>query len=375
MPSRPLEGVRVVELAQNVAAPFAGLVLGQLGAQVVKVERPGSGDDTRSWRPPSAGDMSVMFSVMNAGKSSVALDIDDEHDRARLLALLDDADVVLAASRPGSLERRGLGYEDVSARNPGVVYCTLTGFGDVGPMAAEPGYDPLIQAFCGLMSVTGHEGDPEVRVGTSIVDMGSGMWLTIGVLAALRSRDRTGRGTHLTGSLLETGLAWLPYQLVGVIEADTEPGKLGSGLGMVVPYQVFETGDRPLMVAAPNDTLWQRLCAAIGRQDLADDDRFATNPQRVAARDEVVHELQTTLATHSADHWDAALREVGVPCAPVHTVAEAARHEQTEALGMLAEVPRADGTVVHLPALPLSFDGWRPRPTGPPPDLDAEGSR
>src|SRR5680860_11235 len=211
----PLAGITVIELCQYVAGPFATTILGQLGARVIKVERPGGGDDTRVWGPPFWDDESVMFASMNGGKESIVLDIDDDADRRRLHAWSDAADVVVASMRPGSLERRGLGFDELSATNPRLVYASLSGFGDTGPMAQAPGYDPIVQAFAGLMSITGHPGQEPARAGASVMDMGAGMWTAIGVLAALQRREHTGRGGHVTGSLFETGLAWIPYQYLG----------------------------------------------------------------------------------------------------------------------------------------------------------------
>ncbi|MPZ87735.1 MAG: CoA transferase [Nitriliruptorales bacterium] len=371
----PLSDITVVELCQNVAGPYAGLILAQLGARVIKVERPGEGDDTRAWGPPFWNNESAIFAVMNAGKESIALDLDDDADRASLRALTSAADVVLAAWRPGTLERRGFGYEDVVRDNPSVVYGSISGFGTAGPLAGQPGYDPLIQAFSGLMSVTGEPGGGPVRAGTSVMDMGTGMWTALGVLAALRHRSRSGEGTHVTGSLFETGLAWLPYQLVGYLATGESPHRMGSGLAMLVPYQAFPTADGWLVVAAGNDTLWRRLCEAIDRPDLGGDEDLATNPRRVANRDRVVAELTKTLQEGSTEEWQRTLKGAGVPCSPVQNVSEVAAHPQTAAVDMLTRVPHPDIEDFTLPGLPLNFDGWRPRPTGPPPGLgDFAGS-
>lgn len=372
MPERgPLDGVTVVELCQNVAGPYAGFVLGALGARVVKVERPGSGDDTRGWGPPFWSGDSVMFMVVNAGKASVALDLTRDEDRAALLRLVDDADVVLASWRPGSLERLHLGGDELRARNPRLVHCSITGFGTSGPLAGAPGYDPLVQAFCGLMALTGEDGGGPVRAGTSVVDMGTGLWAALAVLAALRERDRTGKGVEVTGSLLETGLAWVPYQMVGYLATGVEPQRMGTAMPMLVPYQAFPTQDTALVVAAGNDALWQRLCVAIGREDLAARPELATNQQRVAARDRVVEELSRTFRARPAAEWEKSLRDAGVPCSGVQSVAEALEHPQTEAVGLLAPVPhpRVDG--LRLPGLPFSLDGRRPRPASAHPDLGA----
>lgn len=370
MADAPLRGITVVELCQNVAGPYAGLILSEFGARVVKVERPGTGDDTRGWGPPFWGNDSVMFAVMNAGKESVALDIDDNAERARLRDLTDAADVVLAAYRPGSLERRGFGYDDIATRNPGVVYGSISGFGDSGPLAEAPGYDPLIQAFSGMMAITGEPGGAPVRAGTSVIDMGTGMWLAMAVLTALRQRDATGRGCHIGTSLFETGLAWLPYQIAGYLATGEEPQPMGSGLAMLVPYQAFPTADRPVVVAAGNDALWRKLCSAIDRDDLAQREDLATNRQRVEQREIVVAELCATLCEQPAAVWDARLRAVGVPCSIVHRISDVVAHPQTAAVGMLAGVSHPQIDDFRLLGLPLRLDGWRPRPAAPPPNLN-----
>lgn len=370
--SKPLDGVIVVELSQNVAGPFATMVLSQLGARVIKVERPQGGDDTRTWGPPFWAEESVMFTVMNAGKESESLDLDRREDAARLWELLDDADVLLSTWRPGSLERRGFTAETIAQRNPSLVHASISGFGTQGPLASAPGYDPLIQAFSGLMSVTGERGGGPVRAGTSIIDMGASLWVVIGILAALDTRRRTGKGGQVETSLLETGIAWLPYQTVGYLATGEEPKRLGTGLPMLVPYQAFTTADRDLVIAAGNDSLWRRLCAVIGRTDLGEDPSLATNPQRVAARERVIGEISDALGREPSAHWEALLAEAGVPCSPVQTVGEALAHPQTEALGMLRAVEHPHIDDFQLLGLPLTFDGWRPAPTTPAPRLHSD---
>lgn len=374
MADLPLDGILVVELCQNVAGPYAGLLLRQLGARVVKVERPGTGDDTRSWGPPFWDGESVMFVAMNAGKESITLDLRDPDDHATLQSVIDRADVLLQSFRPGSLDRLGLGYDTVGERRPDLVYCSISGFGDRGPLAQLPGYDPLIQAFAGLMSMTGEDGRPPVRVGTSIIDMGTGLWSALAVVAALRERDRTGRGTHVTASLLETGLAWLPYQLAGYLANGQEPGRMGSGMPMLVPYQAFPTRDGHIVVAAGNDQLWQRLCSALERADLATDPGLATNPQRVSSRERVVEELSATLRSRSTKAWVEVLRGAGIPCSPVHGIADVTADPQVAALDVLGAVSDRKIQNLQLTGLPFSYDGRRPAPQHGSPALDEHGS-
>lgn len=360
---RPLEGTTVLELSTSVAGPYAALILGGLGARVVKIERP-EGDEARGWRPPSIGDMGVMFAVMNAGKESVVADLADPDDLARVLELADQADVVVTSLRQPSLVKLGLDGDTLTSRNPRLVHCRISAFGAEGPLADEPGYDPLVQAFVGLMAVTGEEGRPPVRVGTSIIDMGTGMWTAVAVLAALRERERTGHGAVIDTSLLETGIAWLPYQIATFGVQGTEPQRFGSALPMLVPYQAFETAEGHLIVAAGNDRMWMRLCQVLERPDLAEDETMRTNAQRVEHRERVIGELQRTFLTRAAAEWEPMLREVQVPCSVVRGVGEALAHEQVQASGILADL---EG--VQVPSLPLRFDGVRPRFEGPPPPL------
>lgn len=361
----PLEDISVVELATSVAGPYASLILSELGARVVKVERPDEGgDEARGWKPPSIGNVGVMFAVMNAGKHSVVADLDDAGDQERLRRLLDGADVFITSLREESLEKRGLDAESLQRRSPGLVYARISAFGTDGPLANEPGYDPLVQGFVGLMAVTGEEGRQPVRVGTSIIDMGTGMWTAIGVLSALEERRRTGRGARLDLSLLETGVAWLPYQIAGRQADGREPRRFGSALPMLVPYQAFETAAGHIIVAAGNDRIWRRLCAVLGRDDLAADPDLGTNAQRVERRDRVVDELKRTLLERSAVEWEAALRDAHVPCSVVRTIGEAVAHEQVRATGVLASLEGVD-----VPAVPFRIDGWRPSFQGGPPTL------
>ena len=358
----------MLELCQNVAGPYAGALLRQLGARVIKVERP-EGDDTRGWGPPFWGPESAMFAALNAGKESVVLDLRDDADRALLWRLVERADVLLRNWRPGTLERLGFGTDALRARSPRLISASITAYGPSGPLAGEPGYDPLIQAFSGIMSINGHPGQPPARVSVSVIDMGTAMWAVIGVLTALREREASGRGRDVEASLFETGLAWMPYQLAGTMAEGRPPGRHGSALGFLVPYQVFETADGELMVAAGNDRLWRALCEAIGRPDLRDDPELATNPGRVAHREHVVEELGRAFRGAGAAEWEARLRAAGVPCSPLNDLAQVLAHEQTEASGMIAPVAHPEIPDFRLVGLPLRLDGERPCPPSRPPRL------
>ena len=284
----PLAGTRVVDVTTSIAGPYCAEILAALGADVVKVERPDSGDDGRAWGPPFWNGESAMFLAVNAGKRSLALSLTDERGRDAVLRLAARADVFLQSLRPGLADRLGLGSETVRRDNPRLVYCTVGAYGRVGPLAAEPGYDALMQAAGGLISMTGEPGRSGVRVGSSLIDMGTGMWSALGIVSALLERERTGEGTVVDTSLYETALAYVGYHLVGYLADGTIPTGQGTGFPMVAPYQVFPTRDGELMVAGGNDRLFALLCGVLDLPELVDDGRFATNPDRVRNREELV---------------------------------------------------------------------------------------
>jgi crotonobetainyl-CoA:carnitine CoA-transferase CaiB-like acyl-CoA transferase len=367
VPLLPLTGVRVVDVTTSIAGPYCAEILAALGAEVVKVERPDTGDDGRAWGPPFWNGESAMFLSVNAGKRSLAVSLRDERGRDVVFRLADRSDVFLQSLRPGLAEELGLGAEALRARNPRLVYCSVGAYGRVGPLSGEPGYDALMQAAGGLISMTGEPGRPGVRVGSSLIDMGTGLWSSLGIAAALLERNRTGEGAVVDTSLYETALAYVGYHLVGYLADGTVPMGEGTVFPMVAPYQVLPTGDGELMVAAGNDRLFAALCRVLDLPELVDDARFATNPARVASREELVPLLTERLQTRPSAEWLELLREAGVPTAPVANVADVAAAEQTEALGMLQPLPHPTIPDLRLAALPLSFDGERPGHPLPPP--------
>jgi crotonobetainyl-CoA:carnitine CoA-transferase CaiB-like acyl-CoA transferase len=362
---RPLTGASVVDVTSSLAGPTATQLLAALGADVVKVE-PLAGDHARAWGPPFLAGEGALFLASNAGKRSIAVDLGDDRGREIVLRLADRADVFLQSLRPGAAERQGLGAPALRQRNPRLVYCSIGAFGSRGPLSEQPGYDPLLQAASGIMSVTGEANGAPVRVGVSLVDLGTGVWAALGVLAALYERERTGTGRTLEISLYETALSLLAYQLVGFLGTGFVPGREGSAFPQIVPYQVFPTRDGELMIVAGNDKLFAALCEVLDVPELSADSRFLTNPDRVANRPQLLALLEErTKQRESAELLDA-LVAAGVPASPVHDVGEAARHPQTEALGILQSL----GSFVSV-ATPLSADGERVRHQAPPPSLGA----
>jgi crotonobetainyl-CoA:carnitine CoA-transferase CaiB-like acyl-CoA transferase len=359
MPSAtPLAGITVVEIGHSVAAPYAGLILSELGAEVIKVENPKGGDYARGWGPPFWNGTASAFHGLNRGKSGITVNFSDPEESGRLRRLiLERADAVIQNLRAGVMQGYGLGAAELTAQKPSLIYCDLGAFGEGGPMASKPGYDPLMQAFAGIMSVTGEGGDrPPVRVGVSIVDMGSGMWATIGILAALFERTRTGRGGAVATSLYETALAWMTVPLAGYAANGEVRLPHGSGTAEIAPYQCFPTRNGWLMIAAGNDNLYRRLCTTLGRPELGEDARFLTNGDRVVNRGLLVPMIEEITRTWDIGELMAALDKAGIPNAPLQNVAQVTDHPQTQAVGILQQGPEGALPTVGLP---LAFDGQR----------------
>jgi crotonobetainyl-CoA:carnitine CoA-transferase CaiB-like acyl-CoA transferase len=356
----PLDGLVVVDLTQNVAGPFCTQILGDMGAEVVKVERPGCGDDARAWAPPWWGEESATFMAFNRNKRSLALDLKRDGGREVLRRLVGRADVFVQSLRAGAVAELGLDFPAAAALNPRLVYCSVTAYGPRGPLADRPGYDPLMQAYAGLMSVNGHAGQEPARVGTSIVDMGTGMWAALGILAALRRRDATGRAVEVTTALFDTTLMWVSYHAMGYLGSGEVPQPQGSGTAMIAPYQAFPTADGYTMIGAASDALFRRLAGALEAPELADDPRFADNPARVRHRADLVEALSArTRALETGDLLER-LRAAGVPGAPIQTVDRVLQEPQTEASGMLVGAPHPRLPDYRSLGLPIQWDGRRP---------------
>jgi len=366
----PLEGVRVIEVGQALAGPLAGAVLADMGADVIKVEKPDGGDDARAWGPPFGpdGETSLYFYGQNRNKRSVTLDLKLAEDIAALHRLCEGADILIQNLRPGVVDEIGIGPEAMLARHPRLVYCSIWAFGYQGPMRLNPGFDPLLQAYGGMMSVTGRAEDPPTFCGASINDKATGMFTVIGALAALRQRDRTGRGCLVDTSLFETAVHWVEGQVNNHLATGDVPKRHGTGAAVIVPYQVFETADRPLCLAAGNDRLWARCAVVLGRPEWATDPRFARSRDRVAHRAVLVPLIAEVLRGRSRSAWLEALEAAGVPCAPVNDIGELAASAQFAAIDIVQTLPESGVQVVGLP---ISFDRQRPRSTRPAPAAGA----
>jgi crotonobetainyl-CoA:carnitine CoA-transferase CaiB-like acyl-CoA transferase len=353
----PLDGITVIEFCHSVAGPYAGSILADLGADVIKVESPGKGDYARDWGPPFAHGTSTLFHVLNHNKRGLALDLRDRVTAERLVAfILEHADVVLQNMRPGAIDKLGLGAAALRAKKPALIYCDLGAYGRTGPLKDNPGYDPLMQAHGGIMSITGVEGGEPVRVGCSIVDQGAGMWAAMGILAALNKRHVTGEGSHVSTSLFETAIGWMGAQIGAYLAGGKMRRPMGSGVAEIVPHQAFPTSDGYVMVAAGNDNLFRALCGALER-DFAADERFATNSKRVENRHTLIPMLEAIFRARSIADWLTRLDAAGVPAAPIENIAQVAASPQTAALGILQQAPDLNMT---LAGIPLEFDGVRP---------------
>ncbi|MFN8204896.1 MAG: CoA transferase [Solirubrobacteraceae bacterium] len=350
------ETVRVLDLTLNLAGPFATQILADLGADVIKVERPGRGDDTRNFHPKAEGE-SVVFASVNRNKRSIALDLKDPAGIQTVRRLGATCDVVVESFRPGTADRMGLGYEDLRAVNPGVVYCSVSAFGRGEAGRDLPGYDPLIQAFCGIMATTGHPGNPPTRVAASLIDLSTGMWAAVGVAAALADRRRTGQGQHVEATLVDSGYALMCHQLSGYLATGQLPGQLGSGSPITAPYEAFHAADGWVMIAAGNDDLFARLCHALDVPQLAQDERFRGPHDRVRNREELHAELDAAIGRDSAGEVIRRVRAAGVPIGPVNDVDAAAAEPIVAERDLLVAPQGSDHDALRVVRLPLTADG------------------
>ena len=365
----PLAGLLVADLTQNVAGPYCTQILGDLGADIVKVERLGRGDDARAWGPPFWGQESATFMSVNRNKRSLAVDLKADEGRAVVERLLGRADVFVQSLRAGAAEELGLGYARVAALQPRLVYCSVTAFGTEGPLKDRPGYDPLMQAYGGIMSINGHPDQPPARVPVSVVDMGTGMWAVMGILAALRERDRTGHGAQVTTALFDTALAWSVFQMSHYFATGEVPRPQGSGTAMIVPYEAFPVVDGWVMIAAGSDALFVKATAALEVPELARDPRFVDNPRRVEHRVALQEALARVTRPLTAEELLGRLQRAGVPSARVSTMDQVATEPQTEASGMLPTVKHPRLPDYRAVALPIKWDGERPAAARVPPLL------
>lgn len=374
-----LAGIRVLDLSRILAGPSATQLLGDLGADVIKVERPQEGDDTRKWGPPYIADNegrptneSAYYMAANRNKRSIAIDIATEDGQALIHALLAKADVLVENYKAGGLAKYGLSYEDLRGRYPRLIYCSITGFGQTGPYASRPGYDFLIQGMGGIMSLTGEPAGEPMKVGVGIADVMTGMYAAVGILAALQHRHATGAGQHIDISLLDAQIAWLVNAGTNYLANRELPTRLGNGHPNIVPYQVFPTADSPMILAVGNDAQFARFCDVAGLAELPGDERYASNIQRIAHREELCDLLAERLSTRSRRHWLEALENAGVPCGPVNDLNDVFSDPHVTARGSELRMPCgwAEGGEIRLLANPLKMSATPPSYRRPPPRLN-----
>ena len=368
----PLNGVTVIDLTRVLAGPYCTMVLADLGARVIKVERPGTGDDSRAFGPFVEG-KSAYFMSINRGKESIALDLKADSDRRLFESLLEGADVLVENFRAGAMERLGYGWEALHPRFPRLVYAACSGFGHTGPYAGRPAYDLVVQAMGGIMSLTGHPGGPPTRVGSSIGDIVAGLFTAIGIGGALYRRAISGAGMKVDVSMLDCQVAILENALARYFASGEVPGPLGARHPSITPFQSYATADGHMVVAAGNDALFARLCAALDRPALADDPRFADNAARNANVDALQTALEARLKTRPTAHWLSVLEGAGVPCAPINTVEDVVADRHLAARNMIVEAADAVAGRVRMAGNPIKLSPYRDPPERPPaPALDGQ---
>jgi crotonobetainyl-CoA:carnitine CoA-transferase CaiB-like acyl-CoA transferase len=362
----PLQGIKVVEIGQALAGPLSGVILADLGADVIKIEKPEGGDDARLWGPMATEDASLMFNATNRSKKSVVLNLKAPEDLAKLNGLIKDADICIQNLRPGVAEAGGFGPKDLMAVNPRLIYCVISAFGEEGPLNRHPGMDPLAQAYGGVMTLTGRADDPPTFCAPAINDTATGMWAVIGALAALEERRTTGKGKVIGTSLFESAVHWVSGPLNAYNYAGTETVRTGAASANLVPYQVFDAADRPICIAAGNNRLFLKLAQVMGRPEWCDDVRFNQPAPRFENREILLPMIAELILSDTCDNWIAKIEAVGVPCSPVNDIPTLSKTEQLQATNMVQAVPDRD---FRITTLPITFDGQRPKIRFPSPAL------
>ncbi len=365
----PLGNIRVLDLSRILAGPYCTMLLGDLGADVIKVERLGTGDDTRHWGPPFAAGESAYYLSCNRNKRGITLDLKSQEGRELAARLADRCDVLVENFLPGTLDGWGLSYAELSQRNPRLVYCSITGFGQTGPLRDEPGYDIMIQAMSGLMSITGEADGPPMKLGVAISDITAGLFACNAILAALLAREKTGRGDRIDMALFDATIGWLINMGSNYLVSGAVPHRQGTAHPNIVPYQAFQAADATLIIAVGNDAQFVKFCGVIGQPDLATDARFVTNALRIQNRALLIPQLAAEIVRRPTSEWLQKLEVAGVPCGPVNTIAQAFSHPQVAARDMLIEIPHPTIGQLKMSGSPLKLAGLADPPRRPPPLL------
>jgi len=367
--SKPLAGIKVLDLSKVLAGPLCAQYLGDLGAEVIKVEAVGQGDDTRGWPPFPAPGLGTVFLSANRNKRSIAINLKSDKGRKLVHELAKSADVAIESFGTGVAERLGIDAASLCALNDRLVHCSISGFGRTGPLKNSPGYDVILQAFGGIMSMTGDEGGGYIRSPISPIDQLTGVHAFSGILAALLAREKSGKGAAIQVSLFDTALGLLGYNLQTFWERGTQPAKCGSSHESLCPYQAFEAVDGPIMIGVANDNLWRKFCGVSGLNAIVDDPKFRTNADRVKHRAETLHHAQAAIATNTVAHWNTALNEVGIPCSPINTLAQLLEHPHTKANKLIMEYDHPAAGRLNCVGHPVTFLGEEREPGLPPPAL------
>lgn len=367
--SGPLAGLRVIDLTRVLSGPFCTMMLGDMGAEVIKIERPEVGDDTRAFAPPYQGQESAYFLSVNRNKKSLTLDIKQDSAKEILWTLIEGADIVVENFRPGTAARLGFGYQDVASRNSKIIYGSISGFGDSGPAANRPGYDLIIQGESGMMDITGEANGPPTKMGTSIADMVAGMMLSQGILAATIARNKTGRGQHVKVSMLEALASLLTYQAGNYYATGETPKRRGNAHPSIVPYETIEASDGWLNIGVANDSLWGKFCDAIGKHDWKMHPNYSAAPDRVRNREELMPLISDVIKTKTREEWIKILDVAGVPCGAISTVAEICENDILKARGMIWEMDHQTAGTIRSIANPIEFSDTVLSAPTPPPSL------
>jgi formyl-CoA transferase len=367
--SKPLDGIKVLDLSKVLAGPLCAQYLGDLGAEVIKVEAVGQGDETRGWPPFPAPGLGTVFLSANRNKRSIAINMKSDRGRKLVHELAKSADVAIESFGTGVAERLGIDATSLCALNDRLVHCSISGFGRTGPLKNSPGYDVILQAFSGIMSMTGDEGGGYIRSPISPIDQMTGVHAFGGILASLFAREKSGRGASIQVSLFDTALGLLGYNLQTFWERGTQPAKCGSSHESLCPYQALEAADGPIMIGVANDNLWRKFCSAAGLNAIVDDPKFRTNADRVKHRAETLQYVQSAIATKTVAHWNAVLNEVGIPCSPINTLAQLLAHPHTKADTLIMQYDHPAAGRLNCVGHPVTFVGDERSPGLPPPML------
>ncbi len=366
---KALEGIKVLDLSRALAGPYCTMMLADMGAEVIKLEMPGKGDDSRSWGPPFVEGESAYFMSINRNKKSITLNMKNEQSKEIVTKLIKQADVLVENFRPGAMDRLGFGYDAVKEMNPGIIYSSISGFGQDGPYRMLPGFDQVLQGMGGLMSITGEPGGPPIKVGVAIADIAGGMFAAFGIVTALFNREKTGKGQMVDVSLLDSQVAWLTYRAGAYFASGEVPQPVGSGHPVIVPYQAFKAKDVYINIAVGNDQLWEKFCKAVGLESVMDDPKFATNAKRVENREEIVKIVGDLIVTKEGQEWLNILEEAGVPCGPIYSVDKIFSDPQVLHRQMMKELDHTKVGKVKVTGIPVKLSETPGEVKTPPPYL------